>query len=42
MDVVPQIDLELSSTIWSKLQNDVFKPLQLQRKKDIDKYFSFG
>jgi hypothetical protein len=35
----PQIDLVLSNTIWSKLQKDIFKPLQLQRKKDIDKYF---
>jgi hypothetical protein len=36
----PQIDLELSSTRWSKLQKDVFKSLQLQRKKDVDKYFA--
>jgi hypothetical protein len=38
----PQIDLVLSNTIWSKLLKDVFKPLQLQRKKDIDKYFALG
>jgi hypothetical protein len=38
----PQIDLVLSNTIWSKLQKDVFKPLQLKRKKDIDKYFALG
>jgi hypothetical protein len=38
----PQIDLELRSTRWSKLQKDVFKPLQLQGKKDIDKYFALG
>jgi hypothetical protein len=38
----PQKDLELSSTRWSKLQKDIFKPLQLQRKKIVDKYFAFG
>jgi hypothetical protein len=38
----PQIDLVLSSTIWSKLQKDVFKHLQLQRKKDIENYFALG
>jgi hypothetical protein len=38
----PQIDLVLSSTIWSKLQKDVFKPLQLRRKKDIEKDFALG
>jgi hypothetical protein len=38
----PQIDLVLSNTIWNKLLKDVFKPLQLQRKKDIDKYFTLG
>jgi hypothetical protein len=38
----PQIDLELRSTRWSKLQEEVFKPLQLQRKKYIDKYFALG
>jgi hypothetical protein len=38
----PQIGLVLSNTIWSKLQEDVFKPLQLQRKKDVDKYFALG
>jgi hypothetical protein len=32
----------LGKAIWSKLQKDVFKPLQLQRKKDIDKYFALG
>jgi hypothetical protein len=38
----PQIDPVLSSTIWSKLQEDIFKPLQLQRKKDIERYFALG
>jgi hypothetical protein len=38
----PQIDLELRSTRWGKLQKDVFKPLELQRKKDVDKYVAFG
>jgi hypothetical protein len=38
----PQIDLELRSTRWSKLQKDIFKPLELQRKKDVDKYIAFG
>jgi hypothetical protein len=38
----PQIDLVLSNTIWSKLQKDIFKPLQLQRKKDIENYFALG
>jgi hypothetical protein len=35
----PQIDLELSSTMWSEPQKNDFKPLQLQRKKDIEKHF---
>jgi hypothetical protein len=38
----PQKDPELSCTRWRKLQKDVFKPLQLQGKKDVDKYFAFG
>jgi hypothetical protein len=38
----PQIDLEPRSTRWSKLQKDIFKPLELQRKKDVDKYVAFG
>jgi hypothetical protein len=42
MDVIPQIDLELSNTIWSKLQKDVFKPIQLWRKKDSGKCSAFG
>jgi hypothetical protein len=42
MDVIPQLDLKLSNTRWSKLQKDVFKPLQLQRKKSVTKYFAFG
>jgi hypothetical protein len=33
MDVAPQIDLELRSTIWSKLQKDVFKPLESQKEE---------
>jgi hypothetical protein len=24
------------------IQKDIFKPLQLQRKKSVDKYFAFG
>jgi hypothetical protein len=38
----PQIDLVLSNTIRSKLQKDVFKTPQLQRKKIVGKYFAFG
>jgi hypothetical protein len=38
----PQVDLVFSSTVWSNLQKDVFKPLQLQRKKNIEKYFALG
>jgi hypothetical protein len=42
LGVVPQIDLKLSSTRWSRYSEGRLQTSQLQRKKSVDKYFAFG
>jgi hypothetical protein len=38
----PQIDLKSRAQDGADIQKDIFKPLQLQGKKDIEKYFALG
>jgi hypothetical protein len=43
MDVIPQLDLKLSNTGWSKYSEERHENLpQPQGKKSVDNYFAFG
>jgi hypothetical protein len=43
MDVIPQLDLKLSNTRWSKYSEGHLQTTPAEKgKKSLDKYFAFG